>query len=131
MNDNTGPVTSNQNESSWMSPLPYELLSGVIAFQESQEMGLNRRNRNDGQQISDTIPSGHTCDVCGRWFQNGVHLARHCLIHTGEKPFKCQHCAYESNQKSALNRHFRSVHLGIKKPIQELTEEEKLFYRLK
>lgn len=133
LNENlTSPILSpTQSESSWISSLPYQLLTGIANLQEASEVDHTQRTRTDRYQACDRILSGgHTCNICGRWFQNGVHLTRHHLVHTGEKPFKCQHCSYESNQKSALNRHFRSIHLGIKKPIQDLTEEEKRFYQI-
>ncbi|KAH9509719.1 hypothetical protein Btru_044331 [Bulinus truncatus] len=32
------------------------------------------------------------CDECGKMFTDNYKLNRHKLIHTGEKPFKCQYC---------------------------------------
>ena len=34
-------------------------------------------------------------------------LQKHIMIHTGEKPFKCDMCDYASNRKTNLQRHKR------------------------
>merc|ERR1712096_231609 len=50
-----------------------------------------------------------TCQ-CGKTFSSKEKLARHALIHTGVKPFECQHCDRAFNRKDKLNEHIKNKH---------------------
>lgn len=54
-----------------------------------------------------SIPSvdNCTCWVCGRLFPSPSHVRRHMPIHTGDKPYKCDHCGKRFNQKANLKTH--------------------------
>lgn len=46
----------------------------------------------------------HVCEVCGKEFSQRVQLQRHELIHTGVRPYACDHCDGRFIDKDALMR---------------------------
>ena len=53
---------------------------------------------------------GVKCDVCGKVFAQQRHLDSHMLVHTGERPYKCDLCDSSYTLKSSLVRHTRKTH---------------------
>lgn len=49
-----------------------------------------------------------TCEYCGKVFKNCSNLTVHRRSHTGEKPYKCDLCAYACAQSSKLTRHMKT-----------------------
>ncbi|XP_062332222.1 zinc finger protein 2-like [Osmerus eperlanus] len=47
----------------------------------------------------------HHCLDCGKHFIQKSHLDRHKLIHSGMKPFVCQHCGAAFNRPEGLRQH--------------------------
>ncbi|XP_069693187.1 zinc finger protein 83-like [Periplaneta americana] len=45
------------------------------------------------------------CEVCNRGFKSIYHLKTHCKIHTGEKPYVCNVCGKEFSQPRHLKTH--------------------------
>lgn len=50
---------------------------------------------------------GFICPYCGKCFERAGHLERHKMIHTGEKPYRCEICWRRFNQKCSLKEHMK------------------------
>ncbi|KAH3668114.1 hypothetical protein OGAPHI_001868 [Ogataea philodendri] len=50
-------------------------------------------------------------DNCSMSFTRSEHLARHIRKHTGERPFKCEHCARRFSRLDNLRQHKQTVHI--------------------
>ncbi|CAL8133337.1 unnamed protein product [Orchesella dallaii] len=61
--------------------------------------------------------SQFVCLICGRLFANQQRLTRHNVVHTKEKPYKCDKCPKAYSLRQTLVEHVREVHSegGIKK----------------
>lgn len=64
---------------------------------------------------------GHECSVCHKHFSAPSKLRRHCLIHTGQRPFQCSLCCRAFRQLSHLKAH-HSVHTGPRKKLTSLLQ---------
>ncbi|XP_030308433.1 zinc finger protein 770 isoform X2 [Calypte anna] len=65
---------------------------------------------------ADRIPKKkrYICDICYKQFETPSKLARHYLIHTGQKPFECQVCHKTFRQLVHLERHQLTHNLPFK-----------------
>lgn len=52
----------------------------------------------------------YLCPFCGKEFRLKGDFTRHCMIHTGEKPFTCPNCAFKTTRKSTLKKHIERTH---------------------
>ena len=52
----------------------------------------------------------HLCFYCRKEFSGSTALKRHILLHTGEKPFKCQWCNSAYTRKFMLEKHYKVWH---------------------
>lgn len=60
-----------------------------------------------------TIERPFKCSVCDKGFKRKVGLKSHMIIHSGEKPFKCSVCEKSFNQKTNFQAHIK-IHTGEK-----------------
>ncbi|KAL5525869.1 hypothetical protein ACEPAG_7207 [Sanghuangporus baumii] len=58
----------------------------------------------------------HKCPVCQATFTRPQHVARHMRSHTGDRPYKCQHCGDQFARSDLLSRHVNKCHAGDKPP---------------
>eukprot|EP00116_Pleurobrachia_bachei_P004101 sb/3464363/ len=56
----------------------------------------------------------YECQICNKKFSDRNHLARHQIVHTGERHFKCEYCGTMFTTQHAKNRHVRRAHTGEK-----------------
>ncbi|THU91378.1 hypothetical protein K435DRAFT_234557 [Dendrothele bispora CBS 962.96] len=56
----------------------------------------------------------HKCPVCQATFTRPQHVARHMRSHTGDRPYKCQHCGDQFARSDLLSRHVNKCHAGEK-----------------
>lgn len=61
-----------------------------------------------GRREGGTRSRNDTCEYCGKVFKNCSNLTVHRRSHTGEKPYKCDLCAYACAQSSKLTRHMKT-----------------------
>ncbi|KAI0321194.1 hypothetical protein OF83DRAFT_369854 [Amylostereum chailletii] len=54
----------------------------------------------------------HKCPVCQATFTRPQHVARHMRSHTGDRPYKCQHCGDQFARSDLLSRHVNKCHPG-------------------
>lgn len=52
----------------------------------------------------------HSCTYCRRVCVSASQLEKYILIHTGEKPHKCEKCGKAFTQKSHVTHHINTVH---------------------
>ncbi|XP_066258412.1 uncharacterized protein [Euwallacea similis] len=53
----------------------------------------------------------YKCLLCPASFKRASHLSRHQLVHTGERPFACNHCDKAFSRHDKLKHHIRKTHI--------------------
>ncbi|XP_041824877.1 endothelial zinc finger protein induced by tumor necrosis factor alpha-like isoform X2 [Melanotaenia boesemani] len=61
------------------------------------------------------LPESFICHICGKDKKCRSQLARHVIIHTGERPYACELCPARFNRHGNLQQHKRRMH-GVGKP---------------
>jgi len=50
--------------------------------------------------------------VCGKMLSSSFKLVEHIRVHTGEKPYCCEHCGCRFARREAMKQH-KQMHLGL------------------
>ena len=66
--------------------------------------------QSDRAHLHTPTQNDRVCDFCGAVKKSPSDLARHLLKHTGEHPFKCEHCDKAFKSKRSLQHHQNAVH---------------------
>ena len=72
-------------------------------------------------------PNQWGCPFCTKMSKTIAHAKQHIIIHTGEKPFRCNYCEHTANQKSNIQRHMKTHKNFWCLTVQLRIEIEKLF----
>ncbi|XP_013889097.1 zinc finger protein 436 [Austrofundulus limnaeus] len=56
------------------------------------------------------LPETFICHICGKDKKCRSQLARHIIIHTGERPYACDLCSARFNRRGNLQQHRRRMH---------------------
>ncbi|GBP09573.1 GDNF-inducible zinc finger protein 1 [Eumeta japonica] len=83
----------------WAQPMLYECLQCHQRFERrhSYLKHLERHQKEDKPKWC--------CVICGKQFPSRSALARHRRVHSGERPYHCEHCPRAFAQKEVLVRH--------------------------
>ncbi|KAF2353996.1 Zinc finger C2H2-type [Trinorchestia longiramus] len=96
----TSKVCSN-NGTKGKSISKVKLLSGVRAPRSTLKSRFTSRN---------SILRKYCCPHCDKRFGWSTDLKRHIIIHTGERPFKCDTCCNSFTRKFLLENHISRAH---------------------
>ncbi|XP_053158339.1 zinc finger protein 558-like isoform X2 [Hemicordylus capensis] len=93
----------------------------ISQLEETEEPGMKGLRRTKRQNQGRPIPSAYSttrikpykCSDCWKGFRSRPQLAKHAMIHRGEKPYKCPDCGKNFSSRSNLLSH-QKVHVKEK-----------------
>ncbi|CAM4904424.1 unnamed protein product [Rotaria socialis] len=114
LNLSTTSGTNNNNNTGDQNMIDHSQ-SSLYGKTSHQTRVTNQTNLNGGhvsspnsQRVIKRDRRNDTCEFCGKVFKNCSNLTVHRRSHTGEKPYKCELCAYACAQSSKLTRHMKT-----------------------
>ncbi|KAM8731600.1 zinc finger X-chromosomal protein-like [Acanthopagrus schlegelii] len=69
-----------------------------------------KRHREVVHANGERLPQSFVCHICGKDKKCRSQLARHVIIHTGERPFACDLCSARFNRSGNLKQHRKRMH---------------------
>ena len=89
------------------STYPFMIISGEYKGELRERQPVSYVEEPEGKYV---------CSSCPKGFQSQSALEIHKRIHSGERPYKCELCAYTSTQKGNLKTHLLSHRRGSTHP---------------
>ncbi|KAM9839817.1 zinc finger Y-chromosomal protein 1-like [Aulostomus maculatus] len=77
-----------------------------------------KRHREVVHANGERLPQSYVCHICGKDKKCRSQLARHIIIHTGERPYGCDLCSARFNRSGNLHQHRKRMH-GVGEPPAE------------
>ncbi|KAK8727379.1 hypothetical protein OTU49_009848, partial [Cherax quadricarinatus] len=105
-NSGMAPWESESNSANFAEGLSGAVAAAVAAASQPQQQRQ--------QQLGCEPPLGLRCRHCGLVARNLYHLRQHLMIHTGERPLKCNLCPYSCIKTNDLKKHM-DTHTGQKR----------------
>ncbi|CAL4113403.1 unnamed protein product, partial [Meganyctiphanes norvegica] len=96
----------------------------TLGLLQSATGGLQHQHEGLYLQGDEIIPREYVCSFCERSFSHRTNLQAHERIHTGEKPFHCLYCSYQTALKGNLKMHTISRHKIDWKSIKHLVKPQ-------
>lgn len=69
-----------------------------------------KRHREVVHANGERLPQSFICHICGKDKKCRSQLARHVIIHTGERPYACDLCTARFNRSGNLKQHRKRMH---------------------
>ncbi|XP_046358785.2 uncharacterized protein LOC124136795 isoform X1 [Haliotis rufescens] len=86
------------------------LLSKTVDMPTVHKIAYAAEGQKYDEEESAEKLSNRTCNICGKVCSKPCDLKRHILMHTGERPYKCEVCGKCFKAKASMLYHQRAAH---------------------
>lgn len=102
-------------------PLPKKIERNVTTLRKLAPKPEGAIVSNETTQVG---KKKYACHLCTKVFGWSTDLKRHILVHTGERPFKCENCQATFTRNFLLQKHQSKVHPCKPKPVELKAEAD-------